>query len=187
MNIVICNGKGGTGKTTLTVLLAHALAEAGRRVAILDRDPQGTATKWIQHLDETAVELYDQRETYDAVLTDTPPRLDALTATVKGCDVALLVSSPSPADLWTTKDTADAITRHLHEDARLMLVFNGVRPHTILARELPSMAKRIGVKALKASVSRRQCYQHAALMGWKALDRTAKDEIFSVALEIAQL
>jgi len=184
MNIVLANGKGGTGKTTITVLIAHALTEAGRRVAVLDRDPQGTATKWIQHLDDTAVELYDPRETYDAILTDTPPRLDALTAAVKSCDVALLVSSPSPADLWTTRDTADAITRHLPDTARLRLVFNGVRPHTILTRELPNMAERIGVPALPVHVSRRQCFQHAALMGWKALDGQAKDQIYSIALNI---
>ena len=187
LKIVIANGKGGTGKTTITVLLAHALAEAGRRVAIIDRDAQATATRWIQSLDDTPVEIHNPREAYDVTITDTPPRLDALAGTLSDCDIALIVSSPSPADLWTTHDTAEAITRHLPDQARLRLVFNGVRPNTVLSRELPTMAKRIGVKALKASVSRRQCYQHAALMGWQALDKPAKDEIFNVALEIAQL
>lgn len=34
MNILLCNGKGGTGKTTMAVLLAHALAEAGAWVIV---------------------------------------------------------------------------------------------------------------------------------------------------------
>ncbi|PIU18341.1 MAG: hypothetical protein COT18_10740 [Elusimicrobia bacterium CG08_land_8_20_14_0_20_59_10] len=55
MNILLCNGKGGTGKTTLTVLLAHALAEAGKKVAVLDRDPQGTATKWLNECESKKV------------------------------------------------------------------------------------------------------------------------------------
>jgi len=59
MNILLCNGKGGTGKTTMTVLLAHALAEAGKKVAVLDRDPQGTATKWLNRIEDKTVSLYE--------------------------------------------------------------------------------------------------------------------------------
>ncbi len=38
--IVLFNHKGGVGKTTLTVNLAYALVEAGKRVLIVDTDPQ---------------------------------------------------------------------------------------------------------------------------------------------------
>ena len=184
MNILLCNGKGGTGKTTLTVLLAHALAEAGKRVAVLDRDPQGTATKWIRECGSGKVSLYDHGSEYDAVFIDTPPRLDTLAPALASCSVAVIVCSPSPADLWTTRDTAAAIRPHLSGKGRLRLLFNGVLTHTVLARELPEMARRVGVKAFSTVISRRQCYQHAALLGWKALDRAAREEVFKAALEI---
>lgn len=184
MNILLCNGKGGTGKTTLTVLLAHALAEAGKKVAVLDRDPQGTATKWLNGCESKKVILYDHASGYDAVFVDTPPRLDTLPAAMASCSVAVIVCSPSPADIWTTRDTVEVIRPHLPGKARLRILFNGVLTNTVLARELPDLAKRIGVKAFSTTISRRQCYQHAALLGWQALDLAAREEIFKAALEI---
>ncbi len=74
MTITLCNGKGGSGKTTLTILLGAAMAEAGHRVAVLDTDPQKTATRWIEEIG--GLTLFQEDQSYTALLIDTPPRLD---------------------------------------------------------------------------------------------------------------
>lgn len=45
--IALANQKGGVGKTTLTVHIAAMFAKQGRRVSIIDADPQANATSWL--------------------------------------------------------------------------------------------------------------------------------------------
>ncbi|MEK6674797.1 MAG: ParA family protein [Planctomycetota bacterium] len=47
IRITIFNHKGGVGKTTLTVHIAHALADLGKKVMIVDTDPQCNLTSYL--------------------------------------------------------------------------------------------------------------------------------------------
>jgi chromosome partitioning protein len=82
--IALCNQKGGVGKTTTTVNVAAALAEYGRRVLIVDFDPQGAASV---ALGIPARE--SDRTIYDALMSPGTQLGDVIVHTAwKGMDIA---------------------------------------------------------------------------------------------------
>ncbi|MEW5057459.1 chromosome partitioning protein [Cycloclasticus sp. 46_83_sub15_T18] len=66
--IAVANQKGGVGKTTTSINLAASMAELGRRVLLIDMDPQGNATMGCG-VDKKNVEL----SCYDVLLDDCDP------------------------------------------------------------------------------------------------------------------
>ena len=191
MIITLCNQKGGAGKTTLTLLLALALEEAGRKVAIVDKDPQQTSTRALSHLSQnnlSKITLASKPGDFDVVFIDTAPRLDKpLSDALNVSDRVILVSSPSPADLWSTQQTREFVLTHRKGNAPAAVLFNSVVAGSSIARDLDALASLIGLPALTNFIARRQAYQYAVLQGWDALRPAQRDEIKNVALEIATL
>jgi chromosome partitioning protein len=120
----VVNYKGGTGKTTTAAHLAHAWAEVGRSVVVVDADPQGSALTWSE-LGEwplpvigLAVRDLHRRlpgivgDRYDLVVIDTPPmdeRAGIVHAVLRAADVAVVPAAPSMIEVSRLSLVWDAI------------------------------------------------------------------------------
>lgn len=95
--IAIANQKGGVGKTTTSVNLSACLAELGKRVLLIDIDPQGNSTSGFG-VDKSKIKrsiydiLVDDVEVLDAIHSTEISNLNILPATIQlaGAEIELV-------------------------------------------------------------------------------------------------
>ncbi|MEV0399266.1 AAA family ATPase [Actinoallomurus sp. NPDC050550] len=97
--VSVCNQKGGVGKTTTTINLGASLAEQGRRVLLVDFDPQGALSVGLgkgdpRQLDMTIYNLLMERgvETEEVILPTSVEGMDLLPSNIdlSGAEVQLV-------------------------------------------------------------------------------------------------
>ena len=100
--IAFVNGKGGTGKTTLSMLVAGVLKDRGQDVGLDDRDPQGNATAVAESF---GIPINPAAE---FVIIDTSPDIDdpPTLAALREADLLVVVTRPEFLDLISTLATA---------------------------------------------------------------------------------
>lgn len=118
--IAVCNQKGGTGKTTTSINLSVYLAIEGRRVLLIDSDPQGNSTSGLG-IDKNTIEkslyhiLISHVEAKDVVLKTKLENLFLIPSNIDliGAEVELVAETEREArlkrSLETIKDSFDYV------------------------------------------------------------------------------
>jgi chromosome partitioning protein len=180
--IMMVSGKGGTGKTTLAFGFALTLNEAGKSFDIIDHDPQKSLTALLNQLPLPA-----QQQAGAVTIIDTPPRLEdpKVRAAIKTADVLLLPTDSSPMDVPVTNHTARLVDSLRKKGSRAFVVLNKVRKRTFWSRQADDHSERMfELPVSKSQLGHRECYKHALIHGWKALDREARDEMSSLVISV---
>ena len=209
LRILVVNGKGGCGKTTIATNLAAAYARLGYRVALTDHDSQASSTQWLEqraaplpciHLipahQRTSMyqtRAFQQRMPHEVerIIIDTPSAVNDrdLDTLLHGVDAILVPLLPSSIDI---RAGARFITQLLaHRSYRMRpvpvgVIANRVRQNTTTRAKLMQFLEGLDVPTV-ATFSDSALYTRLADEGTGVFDAVTDSKAEVEALEWSKL
>lgn len=182
--IAVVNLKGGSGKTTSAVFLAHEWAARGRQVLLVDADPQATALRWSEQaafkVSTLALPVKDLHTRlagivggrYDLVVVDTPPlaeRSGIVLSALRLADLVVVPIAPTMAeferlgDVWAALGDVEPVRAAPAEVAVLLNRTVANASSTAMVREAIASGTGgwPGRRVLEATVPRREAIAQA--------------------------
>lgn len=150
-HIMLLNSKGGCGKSTIATNLASYYAVEGKKVALVDYDPQVSSLDWLDRRPEKAppiagIEGYKDGMTHlarntDIVVVDAPARSHGkeLTYLVRHADTIIVPVLPSSIDMQAASKflvELQKVGRVARREVKVAVVANRVREYTVIFEQL---------------------------------------------------
>jgi chromosome partitioning protein len=198
--LALITAKGGSGKSTIAILLADALAAEGRRVLLIDADPQGSVSQWFKtaaargerpiNIDvaratnetELAV-LLGQSSAHDDRIIDVPGVADkSLIVAANAANLIIIPARVGAFDAAQAIRTAAALGAVAKAQGRAMapyrLVMNGVNIvdlRGVALREVQRLLREAKVPILSAYFAERGIFK-TFVSGFGSLASTKASE-----------
>lgn len=205
--LAVLNEKGGTGKSTVATNLATALHREGRKVVLLDCDPQGTARDWRDASPDGAdlppVLGVDRPQMLasslagvnaDIAIIDSPAKAETMAAAiVRVAHAALLVIQPSGADIWASAAAVKLVQAKRDVGGSIAAAFlvNRTSSSTKLSKLVKAgeWHEYEEIDQLDHTLGNRAAFAQALTDGLCVLDlndKKAKDELLAVINELKE-
>jgi chromosome partitioning protein len=184
--IVVLNPKGGSGKTTLAINLAAYFAWRGDQTLLIDRDPQGSATRWLRKrkmpqpvIHGIATFEHDARTTRSwqmrvpegtrKVVVDSPAAVEArmLPDLTRDANKVIVPVLPSDIDIHAaSRCIADLllVAKIKRAENRIGVIANRVRKNTLMFQALMRFLEKLEIPVI-ATIRDSQNYVRAAEQG----------------------
>jgi chromosome partitioning protein len=203
--IAILNEKGGSGKTTVSFNLATALHRQGKRVVIVDADPQGSARDWRtaspEGINLPPVVAMDRPQMLsslgtlnaDIVIIDTPAKAEAMSAAaIRYAHLGLVVIQPSALDVWACAATVKMLQSKINVGGSIDVAFltNRTTDGTRLSKEIGAGEwNTYGFNQLTATLGNREVFRQCIGDGKSVYDyppNKAQSDVDAVLAELTE-